>query len=180
MIELPKEDHVILPMTAREQVEVLPTWDYMNNFRRYVLFARELDAYICHRLTERIRQLDLGPYLPWYTHGGVVLIPKRSDLEKLYVLPQEQILFVKTARDPEHDAAMVRVLRAINAELRLIEHERGVKEHTLGKIMCDDCGAHVQHRSRRMITNYWPVADGSACAPWKGTQYNQTYGGKYE
>lgn len=177
MIELPKEEHIILPDEAREPRETLPSWNYLNNFRRYLLFPRPLDEYMTKRLVDRIKHVDFAPYLPWYTHGGVVLIPKRSDLEKFYLLPEEQIVFAKTARDEEHDRALVNVLRAVSAELRLIEHERGLKQHTLAKIMCDDCGAHVQHRSRRMITNHWPVADGSACSPWKGTQYNQIYGG---
>lgn len=178
MLELPREEYIILPAEAREHREVLPTWDYLNNFRRYVVFQKPLDEYTTKRLCDKVSKINLDPYLPLYTHGGVILVPKREDLEKFYLLPEEQIIFAKTARDPEHDSTLVTVLRTMSAELRLIEYERGLKEHTIAKIMCDDCGAHSQHRSKRMIVNHWPVADGSPCSPWRASQYNQTYGGK--
>lgn len=160
--------------------ETLPDWDVQSQFRRYVLFPKALDLKTSKRLREQILKVDLGPYLPWEARGGVVLIPKREDLEKFYVLPLERVLFARTSRDPEHDAALVRVIRVINRELRLMEQEQNLEPLALGKSMCDDCGAHKEHRSRRMITNHWPVADGSTCAPWKGVAFNQTYGNVFD
>ena len=156
---------------------MLPDWNQGSQFRRYLLFPRPLDAATCAALTAAVMRLPSSqPYVRWCTHGGVILVPKRDDLERFYLLPEEQIVFARTARDPEHDRALVMVLRTVASELHRLEHERGLKPYTLGKIMCDDCGAHEKHRSRRMIRNHWPVADGSPCAPWKGAQYNVTYG----
>lgn len=156
--------------------DLLPDWAAGSQFRRYLVMPASMDLSTSVRLTRAVRETDLGPYLPYYAKGGVVLVPRRPDLEKFYLLPLEQVCFARTARDPEHDDALVRVLHAVRVTLRTMERERGMLPQSLGKIMCDDCGAHTNHRSRRMITNNWPVADGSACAPWKGAQFNQTYG----
>lgn len=157
---------------------VLPDWKQGSNFRRYLLLPRPLDVVTANRLAAAVgRMPGVQPYVQWRPGcGGVILVPRRDDLEKFFLLPEEQVVFARTARDDAHDAALVQVLRAVTAELSLMEHERGLEPYSLGKALCDDCGAHEKHRSRRMIVNHWPVADGSPCAPWKGAQYNVTYG----
>lgn len=156
--------------------QLSPDWAAGSQFRRYLLFPGPLTLALSKQLTAALQDVDLHPYLPWYTRGGVVLVPQRPDLEKFYLLPLERVSYARTARDPEHDAALVRIIRAVNTQLRQTERDRGLPPFALGKSMCDDCGAHPEHRSRRMITNHWPVADGSTCAPWKGAWFNQTYG----
>ena len=158
---------------------VLQDWSHGNNFRRYLLLPRPLDAATADRLEGAVRCLPgVHPYIIWKPSGvsGIILVPRRDDLEKFFLLEQEQVIFARTARDPEHDRALVQVLRAVTSELAKMEHEQRRKPFSLGKALCDDCGAHEKHRSRRMIANHWPVADGTPCAPWKGAQYNQTYG----
>lgn len=157
-----------------------PDWDRGSQFRRYLVLDRPIPPDLFAEITDLLCRVDTGPYLKVrhlvYGQPGVTLVPSDPALERFGFHPNRKLMFAMTGRDPEHDAALVRVFRVINAQLRRAEHERGLPAQSLGNLLCDDCGAHHQHRSRRMITNHWPVADGSPCAPWKGAKYNQTYG----
>lgn len=158
--------------------ELSPDWAQGSNFRRYLYFPRPLEAGVCQALAERLHECrhELRPYLTW-RHGesGLVLVPERDDLERLILVPGIELTYATTRRDEAHDAALVRAFRIIQAELRRTEHERRLEPYALGQALCDDCGVHARHRSRRMVAAPYPAQDGSPCAPWKGAQYNVIY-----
>ncbi|GAA5500389.1 hypothetical protein Dxin01_00110 [Deinococcus xinjiangensis] len=160
--------------------ELLPDWNFGSRFRRYLVLPKPLPLADSVRLRDALkaREREFYPYLPMYVKGGVILVPRNDDFEKFYLLPQEQVCFAMTRRDPEHDAALNRALGIVDDELRRMETERELHPYSLGKVMCDDCGAHENHRSRRMIQNNWPVADGEHCAPWQGAWFDVVYGNK--
>lgn len=156
---------------------LLPHWNEGSVFRRYLLFAETPTSELIARLTAHVLRLPTAsPYVRWQHQGGLILVPKRNDLEKFMLLPGARLVYARTRRDEAHDAALVQALRCIDAELRLVEHERGMKPYELARIYCDDCGAHPKHRSRRLIRPPWPVQDGTPCSNWVGGKYNVTYG----
>lgn len=161
--------------------DLLPDWNAGSQFRRYVVLPAPLPPELFARITDALLDLRCGPYVavrhsPDGYQPGVTFVPRRADLDRFEWHPDRKIMAARTARDPDTDAALVSVMRVINAQLRRWEYERGLTPYSMGRLLCDDCGAHEKHRSRRMIRNHWPVADGSPCGPWKGAQYNQVYG----
>lgn len=159
--------------------DLRPDWDSRSQFRRYVYFPRPLEAGVSTLISRVLwaERAQLRPYLTWKRgEDGVVLVPRSAELEKLIIVPGIDVTFVRTSRDPEHDAAVVRALTLVNGVLRSEEQARKLDPHSLGHTLCDDCGVHPRHRSRRLMKPGFPAQDGSVCAPWKGAHYNVTYG----
>lgn len=143
-----------------------PDWAAHSNFRRYLSFTKPLEAPLLRELAWVTSQIDCAPYERLWLGDTLVFSPTLPGLEPFILELGVKLIYAKTGREPQHDAALERLLMPINAYMRQLEHELGLEIYELGAVRCDDCGAHPKQRNNRMKIPPWPVASGAPCSAW--------------